>query len=104
MKLETKLPKIMQYLKDGKFKTSPTGMYTIQVNNSQLTRSWVPKQGCGLHICSDLQVLGESEEVEHGRINLIIGNMWSSHVRNIGTYSLVPDGDVRIDFINWSYS
>ena len=94
----------MHDLKDGKFNPSSAGMHTIQVNNSQLTRSWVLDIECGFYICYDLKGLIEDEEVEHGRIDLIMGNRRSSLVTKIGTYGLVLGGDVRIVLINYCYS
>ncbi|KAI3767846.1 hypothetical protein L2E82_18275 [Cichorium intybus] len=44
--------------------------------------------------------LRESEEVEHGRINLIMGNKRSSLVTKIGVYILVLSSDVSIDLLN----
>ena len=45
--------------------------------------------GCGIHICTDLQSLKSSGEVEHGKINLIMGNRKASRVTKIGVYSLL---------------
>ncbi|KAI3768716.1 hypothetical protein L2E82_19546 [Cichorium intybus] len=87
-------PKYLQDVKDGKVKPSTAGIYTIS-KNSPSSNSWVLDTGCGFHICSDLQGLKESSEVEHGRLNLIMGNRRSSPVTKIGVYSLVLSSDVR---------
>ena len=78
-------------------KPSSAGIYTISANNSLSSRSWVLDTGCGFHICSDLQGLRESEAIEHGRINLIMGNKKSSPVTKIGVYQLLLSNDVRLD-------
>ena len=97
-------PQYLQDIKDGKVKPSSAGIYTISANNSLSSRSWVLDTGCGFHICSDLQGLKESEEIEHGRINLIMGNRKSSPVTKIGVYQLLLSNDVRLDLINCCYS
>ncbi|KAI3767607.1 hypothetical protein L2E82_17860 [Cichorium intybus] len=51
-----------------------------------------------------VQGLKESREVEHGRLNLIMGNRRSSPVTKIGVYSLVLSSDVSIELINCCYS
>ncbi|KAI3499715.1 hypothetical protein L1887_35524 [Cichorium endivia] len=93
----------LQDLKDGKVKPSSAGTYTIS-RNSPSSNSWVLDTGCGFHICSDLQGLRESREVEHGRLNLIMGNRRSSPVTKIGTYSLVLSSGVCLDLLNCCYS
>ena len=85
-------------------KTSSASIYTISSNNSLSPRSWVLDTGCGFHICSDLQGLRESEEIEHGRTNLIMGNIKSSPVTKIGVYQLLLINDVRLDLLNCCYS
>ena len=67
-------PKYLQDIKDSKVKPTFACMYIISLNKSSSSRSWVLDIGCGFHICSDLQGLRRSENVEHGRINLIMGN------------------------------
>ncbi|KAI3720980.1 hypothetical protein L2E82_31980 [Cichorium intybus] len=96
-------PKYLQDVKDGKVKPSTAGIYTIS-KNSPSSNSWVLDTGCGFHICSDLQGLKESREVEHGRLNLIMGNRRSSPVTKIGVYSLVLSSDVSIELFNCCYS
>ncbi|WP_218180421.1 hypothetical protein, partial [Pseudomonas gingeri] len=56
------------------------------------------------HICSDMQGLKESREVEHSRLNLIMGNRRSSPVTKIGVYSLVLSSEVCIDLLDCCYS
>ncbi|KAI3723576.1 hypothetical protein L2E82_35254 [Cichorium intybus] len=96
-------PKYLQDVKDGKVKPSTTGIYTIS-KNSPSSNSWVLDTGCGFHICSDLQGLKESREVEHDRLNLIMGNRRSSPITKIGVYSLVLSSDVSIELFNCCYS
>ena len=97
-------PKYLQDIKDGKVKPSSAGIYTILSNNLSSFHSWVLDTGCGFHICCNLQGLEESEEVEHGRINLIMGNRRSSPVTKIGTYRLVLSDNVCLDLVNCCYS
>ncbi|KAI3791230.1 hypothetical protein L2E82_04924 [Cichorium intybus] len=54
-----------------------------------------------VQICMGLR---ESREVEHGRLNLIMGNRRSSPVTKIGTYSLVLSSGVSLDLFNCCYS
>ena len=96
-------PKYLQDVKDGKVKPSTAGIYTIS-KNSPSSNSWVLDTGCGFHICSDMQGLKESREVEHGRLNLIMGNRRSSPVTKIGVYSLVLSSDVSLELFNCYYS
>lgn len=51
-----------------------------------------------------LQGLKQSEDVEHGRIKLIMGNRRSSPVTKIGVYSLMLSNDVCLDLTNCCYS
>ena len=97
-------PKYLQDIKDGKVKPSSAGIYTILSNNLSSFHSWVLDTGCGFHICCNLQGLEESEEVEHRRINLIMGNRRSSPVTKIGTYRLVLSDNVCLDLVNCCYS
>ena len=97
-------PKYLQDIKDGKVKPSSSGIYTIQSNNLSSQHSWVLDTGCGFYICCDLQGLKESEEVEHGRISLIMGNRRRSPVTKIGTYCLVLSDKVRLDLNNCCFS
>ncbi|KAI3515635.1 hypothetical protein L1887_14536 [Cichorium endivia] len=96
-------PKYLQDVKDGKLKPSTAGIYTIS-KNSPSSNSWVLDTGYGFHICSDLQGLKKSREVEHGRLNLTMGNRRSSPVTKIGVYSLVLNSDVRLELFNCCYS
>lgn len=50
-----------------------------------------------------MQGIRRSEDVEHGRLNLIMGNSRASPVTKIGTYELILDSDVRFDFLNCCY-
>lgn len=50
------------------------GTYSIQLNNTCISISWVLDTGCGFHICADMQGIKESEEIEHGKLKLIMGN------------------------------
>jgi hypothetical protein len=97
-------PKYLQDLKDGKVKPSTSGTYTISSINPSSSKSWVLDTGCGFHICSVLQGLRKSEDVEHGRMNLIMGNRGSSPVTKIGVYSLVLSNGVNLDLLNCRYS
>ncbi|KAI3780225.1 hypothetical protein L2E82_10196 [Cichorium intybus] len=60
--------------------------------------------GCDFHICSDLQGLKESRELEHGRLNLVMGNRRTSPVTKIGVYILVLSSRVCLDLHNCFYS
>ena len=51
-----------------------------------------------------MQGLSESEEVEHGKLNLITGNRRSSAIAKIRTYVFVLDSGVRFNLINCCYS
>ncbi|KAI3739156.1 hypothetical protein L2E82_29553 [Cichorium intybus] len=62
------------------------------------------KDGCGFHICSDLQGLEESRELEHGRLNLVMGNRRTSPVTKIGVYGLMLSSGVRLDLHNCCYA
>ena len=87
-------------LKDGKITTSSSGICTIQVNNTQLSHSWVLDIGCGFHICFDFQGLRESEDVEHGKLIMIMGNGQSSPITKIGMYGLMLTSSVRVNLTN----
>nr|KAJ0210427.1 hypothetical protein LSAT_V11C400177580 [Lactuca sativa] len=76
----------LQEIKDGKIKPSYVSFYTIKSNHSSHAISWVLDTGCGFHICSDLQGLRRDGDVEHGKINLIMGNKRSSPVTKIGIW------------------
>lgn len=97
-------PKYLQDLEDGKAKPVSAGVYTILSKTSSHSHSWVLDTGCGFHICSVLQGLKESEDVEHGRINLIKGNRRFSPITKIGVYSLMLSNDVCLDLTNCCYS
>ena len=84
-------------------KPTSAGIYTILSKNSSHSHSWVLDTGCGFHICSELQGLKESEDVEHGRINLIMGNRRSSPVTKIGVYSLMLCNGVNLYLLNCCY-
>ena len=90
-------PKYLQDLKDGKVKPTYAGIYTILSNYSTYSNSWVLDTGCGIHICSDLQGLRRSEDVEHGKINLIMGNRKASPVSKIGVYTLLLNNGLKLD-------
>ena len=60
--------------------------------------------GCEFHICSDLQGLKRSRDVEHGKINLIMGNRKASSVTKIGVYSLVLSSGLGLELNNCCYS
>ncbi|KAI3751758.1 hypothetical protein L2E82_22849 [Cichorium intybus] len=90
----------MQDVKDGKVKPSQAGTYSIS-NNSSFSRSWVLDTGCGFHICSNLQGLEESRELEHGRLNLVMGNRRMSPVTKISVYGLMlSSGDGVLESFN----
>ena len=84
--------------------TNSASIYTIQSKNTLHSNSWVLDTGCGSHICSDLQGLRRSEDVEHGKMNLIMGNRRSSPVTKIGIYSLGLRSRLSLDFYNYCYS
>ncbi|CAH1414927.1 unnamed protein product [Lactuca virosa] len=77
-------PKYLQDVKDGKVKPSHAG--------------------CGIHICCDLQGLRRSEDVEHGKINLIMGNKKVALVTKIGVYTLLLDSGLKLDLNKCVYS
>ncbi|CAH1435239.1 unnamed protein product [Lactuca virosa] len=77
-------PKYLQDVKDGKVKPSHAG--------------------CGIHICCDLQGLRRSEDVEHGKINLIMGNKKVAPVTKIGVYTLLLDSGLKLDLNKCVYS
>ena len=83
-----------------KIKLSNEGIYTIKSNDSSHAISWVLDTGCGFHICSDLQGLRRNRDVEHGKINLIMGNRRASPVTKIGVYSLVLSNGLGLDLNN----
>ena len=97
-------PKYQQDLKDGKVKPNHAGIYTILSNNSPHSKSWVLDTGCGIHICCDLQGLRRSENVEQGKINLIMGNRKASPVTKIGVYSLMLNSGFTLDLNKCCYS
>ena len=82
---------------------SSSSTYSIQVNNTNILNSWVLDTGCGFHICSDMQGLKGSEEVEHEKLKLIIGNKQRSVVTGIWSYNLMFDS-IRFDLDNCYYS
>ena len=84
-------------MKDGKVKPNHAGIYTILSNNSPYSNSSVLDTGCGDHICSDLQGLRKSENVEHRKINLIMGNRKASPVTKIGVHSLFLSSGLVLD-------
>ena len=51
-------------------------------------------------MCSDIQGLRKSEEVEDGKLNLIKGNKRNSFVTRIGTYELMFDNTIRVGLDN----
>ncbi|CAH1452842.1 unnamed protein product [Lactuca virosa] len=77
-------PKYLQDVKDGKVKPSHAG--------------------CGIHICCDLQGLRRSEDVEHRKINLIMGNKKVAPVTKIGVYTLLLDSGLKLDLNKCVYS
>lgn len=97
--MEKKQPEISASVEEGKIMpyVSSSGIYTIQINNTQLSHYWFLDTGCGSHIFYDIYRIKESKEVEDGRLNPIMGNMRTSPVTNIGTYILVLDSGVRFD-------
>lgn len=92
-------PKYLQELKEGKGKVfgSSSGIYTIETNNTQISNSWGIDTGCGFHICFDIQGPRESERVEYGKLNLIVGNRCSLPITRIGIYELMFDSGLRVD-------
>lgn len=52
---------------------STYGMYSIEINNTHISNSWILVTRCGFHVCSDMKGIRESEEVEHGKLKLIMG-------------------------------
>ena len=97
-------PKYQQDVKDGKVKPNHAGIYTIISNNSPHSNSWVLDTGCGIHICCDLQGLRRSEDVEQGRINLIMGNRKAIPVTKIGVYTLSLSSGFSLDLNKCCYS
>ena len=91
-------------MKDGKVKPTHACIYTILSNNSSHSNSWVLDTGCRFHICSDLQGLKRSRDVEHGKINLIMGNRKVLHVTKIGVYSLLLINGLSLYLNNCCYS
>ncbi|GKD79526.1 retrotransposon protein, putative, ty1-copia subclass [Tanacetum coccineum] len=76
--------KYLKDLKDGKFeKGSHSGMFMIELYNTTTSDSWVLDTGCGTHICTVLQGLKESRRLEHGELNLVMGNRKITHVTRI---------------------
>ena len=67
-------PKYLQDINDGKINPSFVGIYGIQSNKSSHVIYWVLDTGCGFQMCSDLQCVRRNKDVEHGKINLIMGN------------------------------
>ncbi|CAH1423792.1 unnamed protein product [Lactuca virosa] len=61
-------------------------------------------QSCGIHICCDLQGLRRSEDVEHRKINLIMGNKKVAPVTKIGVYTLLLDSGLKLDLNKCVYS
>ena len=51
-----------------------------------------------------MQGLKRSKDVEHGKINLIMGNRKVSPVTKIGVYSLLLSSGLEIDLNNCCYS
>ena len=85
-------------------KPTYAAIYTILSNNSPYSNSWVLDTGCGIHVCFDLQGLRRSENVEPGKINLIMGNRKASHVTKIGVYSLFLSNGLGLDLNDCCYS
>ena len=85
-------------------KPSHAGIYTILSNNSPYSNSWVLDTGCGIHICCDLQGLRRSEDVEQGKINLIMGNKKVTPITKIGVYTLLLDSGLKLDLNKCVYS
>lgn len=83
---------------------SSSGMYTIDINNIQISNFQVLDLGCGFHIDSDMQRLKESEIVDRGKLNLIMGNRRSLFVTRIRFYELVFDSGVVVHLVNYCYS
>ena len=84
-------PKYLEDLKNNKAKGIGTsGIFMIELHNTTSSSdSWVLDTGCGTHICSKLQGLKESRTLEHGELNLIMGNRKTVAVTKIGTYELM---------------
>ncbi|GJX43652.1 retrotransposon protein, putative, ty1-copia subclass [Tanacetum coccineum] len=97
--------KYLKDLKDGKVeKGSHSGMFMIELHNTTTSDSWVLDTGCGTHICTVLQGLKESRRLNHGELNLVMGNKKITHVTRIGKYELMLKSGVRIDLNNCCYS
>ena len=99
-------PKYLEDLKNNKAKVIGTlGIFMIELHNTTSSSdSWVLDTGCGTHICSKLQGLKESRTLEHGELNLIMGNRKTAAVTKIGTYELMLGNGVSFNLFNVCYS
>ena len=81
----------------------PLQVFTLFNIKTQHSNSWVIDTRCVFHICTDLQGR-RSQDMEHMKMKLIMWNMWSSPVTEIGIYSLVLISGLSLDLNNCCYS
>ncbi|KAI5403344.1 hypothetical protein KIW84_050779 [Lathyrus oleraceus] len=84
-------PKYLEDKKNG-VKTSTSGIFVIEINLST-SASWVLDTGRGSHICTNVQGLKRSRDLEKGEVDLRVGNRAKVATLAIGTYVLtLPSG------------
>ena len=60
------------FLQNG-VETSTSGIFVIEINLST-SASWVLDNGCGSHICTNVQGLKRSRKLAKGEVDLRVGN------------------------------
>ncbi|KAL0439194.1 UNVERIFIED_CONTAM: Retrovirus-related Pol polyprotein from transposon TNT 1-94 [Sesamum latifolium] len=84
-------PKYLKDLKNGSV-ASTSGIYVIEINITSFS-SWVLDTGCVSHICSNVQGLRRTRELEKGEVDLRVGNGARVVALAVGTYVLsLPSG------------
>ncbi|KAK4382244.1 hypothetical protein Sango_2890600 [Sesamum angolense] len=79
----------------AKGKGSP-GMFVIEVNMITNAASWI-LDGCGAHICNNLQVLGRSRKLSKDEMILRLGDRKAVVAEAVGSLNLVIGDHIRIE-------
>ncbi|KAL0305048.1 UNVERIFIED_CONTAM: hypothetical protein Scaly_2999100 [Sesamum calycinum] len=75
---------------------SNPGMFVIEVNMITNAASWI-LDGCGAHICNNLQVLGRSRKLSKDEMILRLGDRKAVVAEAVGSLNLVIDDHIRIE-------
>lgn len=103
MRIFAKYLQEVKYL-NVKVSGSTSSMYTIKINNTTISNSWMLETRCGFHVCFGMQDLQKCEEVKYGKLTLIMKNRHYCPVIRIGIHELAFDTGVRACFLDCWYS